>query len=149
MTMGKLIFYFVAAGVATAGFGMMFRMQHRSLLPGAIIGGLGYVLYEWLMMGYGSATVASFAAALFVGIASEIVARWLKSPAIVYATAGVIPLVPGAWLYRTMLNVVNADYNAAIAVGLETIMIAGAIAMALGFSTVVARRALSLKRKKA
>ena len=149
MTFGKFLYFFIAAGVATAGFGMMFRTQHKSLLPGAIIGGIGYVLYEWIMQEYGSAAVASFAAALFVGLASEVVARCLKGPAIVFATAGIIPLVPGAWLYRTMLNIVNADYTTAIAVGLETIMIAGAIAMALGVSTVIARGALHIRKKKA
>lgn len=148
MTFGEILYCFAAAAVATAGFGMMFRTQHKSLLPGAIIGGIGYVLYELIVRGYGSAAVASFAAALFVGLASELTARLLKGPAIVFATAGIIPLVPGAWLYRTMLHIVNADYSNAIAVGLETIMIAGAIAMALGFSTVVARGALRMRRKK-
>lgn len=147
MTMEKILFFLVSAGLATAGFGMMFRAQYRSLLPGAIIGGIGYVLYELMMPVSGSAAAASFAGAVFVGLVAEFTARWLKSPAIVYITMGIIPLVPGAWLYRTMLHIVNADYAMATAVGLETIMIAGAIALALGFSTVTARGALRLGRK--
>ena len=149
MTMERVLYFLLSAGLATAGFGMMFRTQYKSLLPGAIIGGIGYVLYEVMMLVNGSATVASFVGAVFVGLAAEFAARWLKSPAIVYTTMGIIPLVPGAWLYRTMLHVIHADYATATAVGLETIMIAGAIAMALGFSTIVARGALRLQRKKA
>ena len=147
MSLDKILFFLVSAGLATAGFGMMFRTQYKSLLPGAVIAGIGYVLYEMMMQATASAAVASFAAAVFVGLASEIAARKLKSPAVVFTTMGVIPLVPGAWLYRTMLHIVNADYATATAVGLETIMIAGAIALALGFSTVMARSILRTGRK--
>lgn len=148
MTIGRILFDILAAGLATAGFGLMFRTQGKFLLPGAIIGGLGYVIYDWIMLVGGSATVASFAAAAFVGAASELIARLLKGPTIVFATMGVIPLVPGYGLYRTMESIVKADYTKATAVGFETIMIAGAIAIALGFATVLARRVAYRKKGK-
>ena len=46
MTMERVLYFLLSAGLATAGFGMMFRTQYKSLLPGAIIGGIGYVLRE-------------------------------------------------------------------------------------------------------
>ena len=146
MTLGRILFDLIAAGVATAGFGLMFRTQTKSLLPGAVIGGVGYLIYDVIFLAGGSATVASFAGALAVGLLAEAAARLLKGPAIVYATMGAIPLVPGAWLYRTMEHIIVADYGQATAVGLETIMIAGAIAMALGCSTVLARMVLRRQR---
>lgn len=149
MTFGKIIFDLLAAGLATAGFGMMFRSQKKSLLPGAVIGGIGYVIYDLIVLCDGSATVASFVAAVFIGLASELAARLLKSPTIVFATMGIIPLVPGYGLYCTMEAIVKEDYIAATAVGIETIMIAGAIAMALGFSAVAARGALRMRKRKA
>ena len=94
--------------------------------------------------GVGAAPVAAFVAGVLVGISAEITARLRKGPAIVYATMGVIPLVPGYGLYRTMEYMVQTDYMQALAAGMETALVAGAIALSLGFSTVVARNAFRL-----
>ena len=106
MTIGRILFDLVVAGVATAGFALLFRTEAKSLLPSAILGGVGYVVYD--------------------------------------ATMGVIPLVPGYGLYRTMEYMVQTDYMQALAAGMETALVAGAIALSLGFSTVVARNAFRL-----
>ncbi len=140
MTIGRILFDLIVAGVATAGFGLLFRTERRSLLPGAVIGGLGYILYDWIVLTYSSAPTAAFVSCLLVGLLSEAAARVLKGPTTVYATMGVIPMVPGYGMYRTMEYVVQADYARATSVGMETILIAGAIALSLGFSTVIARR---------
>ena len=102
MTIGRILFDLVAAGVATAGFALLFRTEAKSLLPSAILGGVGYVVYDALLLGLDSAPVAAFVAGVLVGISAEITARLRKGPAIVYATMGVIPLVPGYGLYRPM-----------------------------------------------
>ena len=105
---------------------------------------VGYWLYDALLLGLDSAPVAAFVAGVLVGISAEITARLRKGPAIVYATMGVIPLVPGYGLYRTMEYMVQTDYMQALAAGMETALVAGAIALSLGFSTVVARNAFRL-----
>ena len=147
MTLGKFLFDLVVAGLATAGFGLMFRAQGKSLLPGAVIGGVGYVVYDWIVLCGGSATVGSFVGALVVGVMAELAARLLKGPTVVFANMGVIPLVPGYGLFHTMEYIVKADYINATAVGFETLMIAGAIAAAVGFSNVMARRLLRMRVK--
>ena len=101
-------------------------------------------MYDALLLGLDSAPVAAFVAGVLVGISAEITARLRKGPAIVYATMGVIPLVPGYGLYRTMEYMVQTDYMQALAAGMETALVAGAIALSLGFSTVVARNAFRL-----
>ena len=55
---------------------------------------------------------------------------------------GVIPIVPGYGLYQTMEYMVQSDYSSALAIGMETLLVAGAIAMSLGFTTVFARAML-------
>ena len=139
MSMGRILFDLVVAGIATAGFALLFRTEPKSLLPSSILGGVGYIVYDALLLSSGSAFVAAFVAGVLVGISAEITARLRKGPAIVYATMGVIPLVPGYGLYRTMEYMVQADYVQALSAGMETLLVAGAIAMSLGFSTVVAR----------
>jgi uncharacterized membrane protein YjjB (DUF3815 family) len=148
MTTARVLFDLIVAGIATAGFGLLFRAETKSLAPGALIGGIGYVLYDALVLEFGSAPVAAFAACLLVGAVSEAAARLLKSPTIVFATMGVIPLVPGYGLYQTMEYMVSQDYTRALATGMETLLVAGAIAMSLGFSTVIARRLLRMARRR-
>lgn len=143
MTLWRILFDLVVAGLATAGFGLLFRLQSKHLVPGAIIGGVGYILYDWIVLEYASAPVAAFVSCLFVGLIAEATARVLKGPTIVFATMGVIPEVPGYGLYRTMEYAVNKDYEMAISVGIETILVAGAIALSLGFATVIARKFLA------
>ena len=63
---------------------------------------------------------------------------------VIDALRRVIPLVPGYGLYRTMEYMVQTDYMQALAAGMETALVAGAIALSLGFSTVVARNAFRL-----
>ena len=146
MTIARILFDLVIAGIATAGFGLLFRTEGKSLLPCAVIGGLGYIVYDWIVLEYASAPVAAFISCLLVGLIAEVAARVLKGPTIVFATMGIIPMVPGYGMYRTMEAVVQADYERATAVGMETILVAGAIALSLGFATVVARRLLSRRR---
>ena len=140
MTIARILFDLVVAGIATAGFGLLFRTEGKSLLPCAVIGGAGYIVYDWIVLEFASAPVAAFISCLLVGLIAEAAARILKGPTIVFATMGIIPMVPGYGMYRTMEAVVQGDYEKGIAVGMETIMVAGAIALSLGFATVIARR---------
>lgn len=142
MTLGRIFFDLIVSGVATAGFALLFRTETRSLLPGALIGGVGYIVYDALALSSGSTLLAAFFACLLIGAISELAARLLKGPTIVFATMGVIPIVPGYGLYQTMEYMVQSDYSSALAIGMETLLVAGAIAMSLGFTTVFARAML-------
>ncbi|MDK2810897.1 MAG: hypothetical protein PWR27_1606, partial [Petroclostridium sp.] len=66
---------------------------------------------------------------------SEFFARQFKMPVTIFLTSGIIPLVPGAGLYYTMLELVQNNYAAAISKGVETIFIAGSIAVAIAISS--------------
>ena len=70
MTIGRILFDLVVAGVATAGFALLFRTEAKSLLPSAILGGVGYVVYDALLLGLDSAPVAAFVAGVLVGISA-------------------------------------------------------------------------------
>ena len=144
MTLARALFDLIVSGIATAGFGLLFRTERRALLPGALLGGAGYVVYDALLVLTGSAPLSALLGGLTAGLGAEIAARVQKSPAIVYATMGVIPLVPGYGLYRTMEFMVQADYVQALGAGMETALVAGAIALSLGAATVFARNLFRL-----
>ncbi len=55
-----------------------------------------------------------------VGTLGELFARYFKKPATVYIIPGIVPLVPGAGMYYTMLALVEKDFLLAANNGTET-----------------------------
>ena len=81
-------------------------------------------------MGCGIA-IACFFGACTVGLTSDIASRICKEAATIFVIPGVLPLVPGAGTYYTMLAVVEGNLDQAAAKGIETLAMAGAIALGL------------------
>lgn len=74
---------------------------------------------------------AYFLSAVATTIYCEIFARLLRTPTIVYLAAGVIPLVPGGGIYRTMLLCIQGTPEQALSACINTVSIAGAMAMGI------------------
>ena len=62
-------------------------------------------------------------------------ARFLKMATTTFVTVAVIPLVPGLGIYRTMQFLVQNDYQAAVQIGVPTLLAAGTIALAIAINT--------------
>jgi uncharacterized membrane protein YjjB (DUF3815 family) len=133
------------AGLATAGFAVLFNLRLRDAPVAAAIGALGWAVAAPLAAAAGSTPMADFAAAAAVGLAAEIVAVLARRPASVYIACGIIPLVPGAGMYYTMLEYARGNPLEAQATGLETLAAAGAIAAGIAVSGALSRL-LSLRR---
>ena len=58
-------------------------------------------------------------------------ARIRKYPAISYLVISIFPLLPGAGVYYTTYAIVNGDMQAFSSKGMETISIAGALAIGI------------------
>lgn len=123
-----------AAG-ATGLFAMIFHAPWRSVLPATLTGTAAYAMYLLVVHLNGSAAIASFFGGLVAGIFAEVLARRMRMPATIFASIGVIPLVPGGGLYNTMQLISEGDYVAAASTGVETLLMAGGIAMALAVVT--------------
>ena len=113
-----------------------------------MLGGAGYVLYLFGMQLSLGAVASSLLGAALVGVLGELAARRMKMPALALTTIGAIPLVPGYGLYQTMLYFVEGQNQLALATGVETLLVAGAIAVALGIAAAVSRSAGGFLRKK-
>lgn len=115
--------------VSTLGFCLLFHIPKRSILPCAIIGGLGWAMF--LISGsLGSSKVLScFFAALLVGFLCGFASRTFKEASTVFIIPGIMPLVPGSGMYYTMLALLSHDYSLAASTGSQTLFMAGAIAL--------------------
>ncbi len=132
-----------AVFVMGTAVGVMYRIP-RGLLP---YGGLNAVL-AWLVAYLLGAAGMSVVAAIFfgsvaLGAAAEALARLLRKPATIFIIPGFIPLVPGREAYTTMRWLVEGQHGDALAMGMQTLLTAGAIAFGIFVSITVYRLALT------
>jgi uncharacterized membrane protein YjjB (DUF3815 family) len=84
-----------------------------------------------LQNGAYSPIIACFVAACVIAIISEVATRLTKETATLFIIPAIFPLVPGKGMYDTMAHMIANDYNSAMSMGLQTLFVAGAIAMGL------------------
>ena len=131
MTIGSYITTFLLGMASCIGFCLLINIHRKSIFVAAAIGGLGWLTFEILMNNGSSKALAAFWGACIVTLASEFCSRKLKEAATVYIIPGILPLVPGAGLYYTMTEIINANYQQGASTANETFFVAGAIAIAI------------------
>lgn len=95
------------AGFAALGFAILFNVPPRTLLAIWIIAALGgMVKYASLEMNI-NIILASFFGASLIGVLSIPLAHKIHSPPLIFSIPAVIPMVPGAFAYRMMLDLIN------------------------------------------
>ncbi|MDY2970296.1 MAG: threonine/serine exporter family protein [Butyricicoccus pullicaecorum] len=115
---------------ASLFFAILFGVRRRDLVCTAGAGAVCWFVYAVVTAVVGEIP-AYFLSAVATTIYCEIFARLLRTPTIVYLAAGVIPLVPGGGIYRTMLLCIQGTPEQALSACINTVSIAGAMAMGI------------------
>lgn len=131
--------HFLYSTIATIGFAIFLNSPINTLLPAGLTGGIGWSIFYYLMTFSSNSIFSNFIAAAIVSLISEILARRLKHPAILFVIPGIIPLVPGLGMYNTMLYLVQGNYDLAIATGADVLFVSCAIALGVLVITSIAR----------
>ena len=126
-----MILSVLSAFISTIGFAIIFHVRKQHLLICGVIGAIGWLIYLVLNDQYHSPVLASFIAALVVTSLSYLLAKKRKTPITVFLVTGIIPLVPGIGLYRTMYYMLEEDYSTALNYATLTFEIAAVIAGAI------------------
>ncbi|MBL8026053.1 MAG: threonine/serine exporter family protein [Fibrobacteres bacterium] len=134
-----------AAG-ATFGFTILFNTRRFESFVASLSGGLGWLVYLIVLDKTGSLFEANLLAAAFVGVISEVSAKLFKKPATLFIVSAIIPLVPGALIYKTMASAISGSHSESLTVGMDTLLIAGAIAAGLAFSSSIMKVLFSLRK---
>lgn len=129
MILFSLLENFFFSFLATVGFSIFFNSPKKSLIPAGTIGAIGWTVYIILFDISGNGILANFFAAALISLFSEILARKMKYPAIIFVIPGILPLVPGLGLYNAMLSLVEGNYTNSISVGTNALFVSAAIAM--------------------
>lgn len=131
MNLFTLLENFFFSSLATIGFSIFFNSPVKSLIPAGTIGGIGWTVSITLLDFSGNAILANSCAAALISLLSEILARKMKYPAIIFVIPGILPLIPGLGLYNTMLSLVNGNYTSAISIGTNALFVSASIAMGI------------------
>ncbi len=129
--MSSLFVEFIFALLGTLGFALIFNVPLRHIPIASVIGGAGWVVYQIAVAMDCGVAIACFFGACTVGLTSDIASRVCREAATIFVIPGVLPLVPGAGTYYTMLAIIQGNLDAAAAKGIETLAMAGAIALGL------------------
>ncbi len=128
---------------ASLGIGVLFGLPIRSLIFAALIAASGYLTNQGLQSAGAAPVEAAFAGAYLVAQSAELLARYLKVPAPVLSTPGMIPLVPGSIAYRATVHFVEGRQLQGMETALHAGLIAIGIASGLLLATSLSRRFLS------
>ena len=137
----------IATFLACIGFSILFNIHG----PGIVICAFGGVI-TWAVYCFagflGCDIYASyFFAALIAALYSEIMARIRKYPAISYLVVAIFPLIPGAGIYYATSYLLQGDKEAFVQKALQTIGIAGVIAVGILMVSTLVRLWSSWKQK--
>lgn len=146
-TFAGLIVPVLVAFVACIGFGIIFNIRGINLLLAAGCGAVGWLVYL-VVVHYSSEILACFLGGVAVSLYAEIIARPRRTPSTCFMIIGMLPLVPGAGVYYTMKYLVQGDYTAFGAKGLNTLACAGAIALGLMWVISMVRLLLHIQQHK-
>ena len=121
---------------ACVGFTLIFNLRGRL---GKAICGLGGALGWLVYLLLGQTVAAAFAAALVIGVFSELMARLRHFPATSYLLIALLPLVPGGGIYYTMTYCLAGDIPLFLSKLLQTLGMAAALAVGATLALTVFR----------
>ena len=140
----------LACAVGCAGFTFYYNIHGPGMLICVLGGILTWGVYTFCITSGSSEYMAYFIASAFASLFAEIMARIRKYPAISYLVVSAFPLLPGGGIYYTMSHAVHGDMLLFSQKGMQTVSIAGAMAVGiLMVSTTVRLGATWKNRNKA
>lgn len=134
--------------IATFCFGILFNIRGKNLIFSSLGGGVSWFFYT-LTLSYMhiSNMFCFFIASVLAAAYSEVMARVLKTPVTTLVICAIIPLVPGGGMYNAMFQSVQGNVTNSLSIGLETLYIAGTIAVGVFFVSSITKILVLFNRK--
>lgn len=131
MTAYDFITTCISSFLACIGFSLLYNIHGKNLFIASLCGTFSYAVFLIADILFPSLVFPYFLSGFSIAIYSEVAARIFKAPVTVYLIPGIIPLVPGLTIYRTMQACLSSDL-ALFGTGLfNTFKIGGAITLGL------------------
>ena len=124
------LFDLLIAAIGGACFGIIFRIPPKYFIHATILGMIAKLgataIGEKAHIGF-----ATFVSTFVVGSISHIFARITGKPAQAFLIPGVMFLVPGTSIYKSFAGAMSADYQSAMALLVQAIVVTASISFAL------------------
>lgn len=116
---------------AVTAFCVLLEVPKKQVLPAGIAGSICWAVYLFIWNITAGTVFSSFLSACVVSVYSRIMARFRRAPVTVFFIPGILPIVPGVAMYRTVYYLMTNNNLLAREYLLEALLIAGAIAFAV------------------
>lgn len=113
------------------GFALLFHLRGWKAFWTALGGGIAWFAYLFVGIYYPSYGIQFLVSSIVLGIYMEVMAYHTKMPRTAYIAVGIIPLIPGASLYRAMYSLFQKQMDAGKAYAFEALVTSTAIAAGL------------------
>ncbi|MDE5859414.1 MAG: threonine/serine exporter family protein [Oscillospiraceae bacterium] len=127
--MSSVVLPCVYSLIASIAFGVQFNVRLRHIITAGIGGTITQLIFMSFEYSGTGEMLCYFFSAAAVSVYSEIMARRLHAPVNMYLVIGIIPLVPGGYMYNTMITLIGGDVDMFSRQFAESVGIAGSIAM--------------------
>lgn len=132
--------------ISSIGFGMLFNLHGRRLLLAGVGAMLGWIIYL-ILFHYTNQEIMSYGiAGIFTTLYSQALARIVKSPATLFLVPSVVPMLPGGYLYYTMLYAVSGEWDKCLFEGTLTLGTAAVLAVGMIVGTSLFSSFLAIER---
>lgn len=131
------------AYLGSLGFGILYNLRGRRLLFASLGGLLSWVVYLLVNQFTPSPYPCAFAASVAITLYSEWIARIIKTPITGLLGAAVIPLIPGAGLYRAVSALMLKNTELATSHGAYTLLFAASMAAGITLTTLLFRMTIT------
>ncbi|KEZ85503.1 membrane protein [Clostridium sulfidigenes] len=135
----------IYAFIVSLGFGVLFNVRDKNLFFAALGGAVGWFFYSLTMNLSNSSILAMLIASISISIYAEIFSRVLKNPVTLFLVCSLIPLVPGSGMYYTVFEAVEGNVFGSLNNGIETLSLAGVIAVGIILVSTLSRLMQKLK----
>lgn len=144
-----LYIHSIASYIASFGFCFLLDVPRKNIIVSSFCGCVSWTLLV-VLQDYGINYIfASLIGALAVGMLAEIFSVIQKTAVTCFIVIGILPLVPGFKIYKTMLYFVTDKFEKGLTEGVQAFFIAIAIAIGLIIATSIGRPVkIIINRKK-
>jgi uncharacterized membrane protein YjjB (DUF3815 family) len=132
----------VSCFVAVALFCIVMQLPKRAILLSSVFGTVTYIIYRVVFFS-GHEMLGYLVATFFAAVSAELLARRCKMPTTVFVFPGIVPLVPGVGLHRSLICLINDDISGFVSQGIKTLFISGIIAVTVAVVNAFFRSVLS------
>ena len=127
-----ILLQILSAYIISVGYAVKMVNPIRSIWGSALVGSAGRLAFTFLMQFTSvTETIATFLATLLIALMGNLMARRYKTPVTVYLISGIMCLVPGIALYQSVYGFVFGDMALCQSELINTLLISGAIAVAI------------------